>query len=478
MGAFWSFGKQDQVSASEGASAKEQYLDERMAQLEREHAEKLAALEARLADADKAVARLTRFKDNLGNQIDELGERLALSESVISNLPEPLVITDLAGVVSYMNEAALQACGRKREDVLGKLREAELWGTAAAGESPIDQCLRAAKPVIDVQRQFTAPDGSTRHLLVTAAPRRTSLGEVKGAFAIYRDHTEAAILTEELVHSGERVRDEHTSAAEILAASREQVASASEQATTVAEVSTTATELAASAGEVADACALIADSIATLQRTAHEGQRIVEQSVANLVRLQEMTNEAGQQIAGLGERIRRIEGIVDLISTVAAETKLIAFNAAIEAARAGDVGRGFAVVASEVKSLAESVAASSTEIRSMVGDIRGSTSNAILSAEGQWKLMDQVVDLSNRSASAFREIVLAIEAVSGRSRGITSSSHQQKVATEQLTIAMSEMSRAANLSATSAQQTITAVSLLTDFAKDLDDALQRFKQER
>ena len=55
MGAFWSFGKQDQVSASEGASAKEQYLDERMAQLEREHAEKLAALEARLADADKAI---------------------------------------------------------------------------------------------------------------------------------------------------------------------------------------------------------------------------------------------------------------------------------------------------------------------------------------------------------------------------------------------------------------------------------------
>jgi len=478
MGSFWSFGKQDPVSANEGASAKEQYLDEKIAQLEREHAEQVAALEARLADADKAVARLTRFKENLGNQVDELGERLALSESVIANLPEPLVITDLSSVVSYLNDAAVRACGKRREDAVGKLREAELWDTGGDTGSLIDRCLRSAKPIIDVPREVVTRDGSTHYLLVTAAPRRTSLGEIKGAFAIYRDHTETAHLTSELVNSGERVRDVHTSAAEILAASREQVASASEQATTVAEVSTTATELAASAGEVADACALIADSIATLQKTAHEGQGIVEQSVANLVRLQQMTNEAGQQIAGLGERIRRIEGIVDLISTVAAETKLIAFNAAIEAARAGDVGRGFAVVASEVKSLAESVAASSTEIRSMVGDIRGSTSNAILSAEGQWKLMDQVVELSNRSAAAFREIVLAIEAVSGRSRGITSSSHQQKVATEQLTIAMSEMSRAANLSATSAQQTITAVSLLTDFAKDLDDALQRFKQER
>ena len=436
---------------------------------------RIAELEEQAAAAEKLLTRAQRFKENQGKQLTKLGERLALSESIVHGVPEPLLVVDLEGHITYANALCLQAAGLPEDSVLKDMREEEVW-RFEPGVSPIlAECLETRAPIIGVERAMTGAAG-VRHLMVcSAAPRLTSTGECKGAFAIYRDVTERALLLEQLVDAGDRVAEVHATASQILASSREQVTTAAEQASTVSQVSSTTAELSGSAAEVADACTSIAASTAELLHTAIEGREILDKSVDRLASLQEMTSHASQQLSDLGERTRRIEGIVDLIGKVAAETKLIAFNAAIEAARAGDAGRGFSVVASEVKSLAENVASSSTEIKAMVGDIRASTSQSILTAEGQLKLMEEVGASAGRSSAAFREIVTAIEGVATRASEISSASQQQKSAVDMLTLSMGELANTANLSATSARDAIGSVSALTEFAHHLNRALEHFK---
>lgn len=440
----------------------------------------LVEMQARAEAAEQRVAKFQRFVANQGDQMDALAESLALSESIVRHLPEPMLVVGTDGVASYANEHFAALCGLERAAIEGHLREEQVWTYLADGQPVLGACLQRAQgdDLRSEGRTVQTRDGRRVSLLVSVGQRRTSVGELRGAFAIFRDVTQTERLTARLVEAGERVQDVHTSAAEILATSREQVTTATEQATTVAQVTTTTQELAATASQVAEACVAIAAATAQLVDTAREGSDIQATARKSIGKLRELSHEASREVSGLGDRTGRIEVVVDLIGRVAAETRLIAFNAAIEAARAGEAGRGFGVVASEVKSLAERVEASSTEIKTMVADIRTSTNTTILKAEGQLKLMEEVGEISHRSSTAFGEIVTAIAAVAGRAGEISGSSQQQKLAIDQLSASMEELSKAASISASSAQETIAAVSMLTDFAAQLGEAMSRYKQEQ
>lgn len=453
-------------------------LARRVAELERRLADRDAELTAKdeqLQAAEKQVGRLTTFRANITKQLVEMAERLALSESIVHAIPEPLLVVGMDGVAEYANAALCAITGLEREEIEGKLRGPDLWSHPAGVVPAIDRCLQAEKPITGEHTRIVTRTGVAMELVASAAPRRTSVGDLKGAFAIFRDVTREAALTRSLVEAGERISEVHASAAQILAAAQEQGATATEQAATVAQVTTTATELAASAQQVAASCGTIAESTAHLLDASRTGRSVLGDVVRSMHTLKEMSTEASDQVFRLGERSKRIDAVVDLIGKVAAETKLIAFNAAIEAARAGEAGRGFSVVASEVKSLAESVARSSTEIKTMVGDIHTSINRTVLSTEGQMKVMAGVAEHAHSSEQVFGELVGEIEDVVEQTRSISVAANEQRSATDMLTTSMGEVSRAANHSATAARETIGAVSQLTDFARTFAAAQSRFK---
>ena len=428
-----------------------------------------------LAARDKEIKRLATFKTNLEQQVLLLAEKLALSESVVRNVPEPLLIIDLDGLAIYANPHCCELAQRDRRDIERKLTERQGWRLAESSRSPLEECMRQRKPILGVRLTVDRQPRPIT-LVVSATPRTTSTGEIKGAFAIYRDITEELRLTEELVAAGDQVTEVHTTAAQISTAAQEQVTTATEQSTTVTQVSTTTTELATAAKQVADSCSAIAASSVQLLHSARTGQELLDKVLSHLDRVREMTRLAGEQIFGLSDKSKRVSAIVDLIHTVAAETKLISFNAAIEAARAGDAGRGFGVVATEVKSLAESVAESGTEIKNLVNDIQSSVNRSVLTAEGQVKLVEEVADMARTSDATFGEIVEEIEQIADRASVISVSTQQQRNATDQLSVSMEELTRAAGHSATAAKQTMQAVGQLTEFARRLGAALRQFKQ--
>jgi methyl-accepting chemotaxis protein len=379
------------------------------------------------------------------------------------------------GIVTYANDALCEFLGVLRKDIEGK-KERDAWKLGADEPSVLEECLRQREPIRAAKIRVSR-NGKKTSLVASATPRRTSAGEIKGAFAVYRDLVEEVRLTGELLDATEGVTEVQTSVAEISTAAQEQVTTATQQKTTVAQVSTTAVELASASKQVAESCAQIAEATVQLLRTAKNGQDLLERVMANLVKVQEMTKVAGDQIFGLSDRSKRVNSVVDLINGVAAETKLIAFNAAIEAARAGEAGRGFGVVATEVKSLAVSVAESGKEIKNLVGDILSSINRAVLTAEGQVKLVEEMGHIAESSNAAFGEIVTGIAQVADRAAVISASTQQQRNATDQLTVSMEELSSAASHTASAAKQTMAAVAMLSDFAVKLAGALERFKED-
>lgn len=437
--------------------------------------EQNAALVAQVEEQGREIVRLETYRTNINREVEHIAEQLSLAQGVIDAIPIPTAMVDEHGFVSELNDNARELLGLAPGALPQGLKDNEIFGwgeVSLAAES-----IAGGKRKLDIRRTIRTPTGATHHLQVNVAPRITPRGDIKGAFILCNDITALTLITNELIESGDRVIEVHASAAEILAASQEQAATAAQQAATVSNITTTATELASSAKAVADSNRAVASSIVQLLMSSRQGQDTLNRSLERLELLKKMTTENGDQLRGLGEKSKQIDKVVDFISKVATQTKLIAFNAAIEAARAGEAGRGFSVVASEVKSLAESVEASSEEIRSMVGDIKNATNSTILTAEGQHKLTEKVAYDSKESNDAFVSIVNELENFAERAAVISAAADQQNDATLYLTQSMEQVSVSANHSADSAEQTIEAVSELTEFARRLSETLYRAKME-
>ena len=117
-----------------------------------EHAEALAAKAASCAEAERQAVRFERYKENQGKQINRLGERLALSESVVHGLPEPMIVVDVDGNVTYANGACRAAAGVAAEVRDDALREADIWQFADQGASPLATCLARQEASLDSER--------------------------------------------------------------------------------------------------------------------------------------------------------------------------------------------------------------------------------------------------------------------------------------------------------------------------------------
>jgi len=268
-----------------------------------------------------------------------------------------------------------------------------------------------------------------------------------------------------------------SSASEELSAQIEQSdRGAEEQARRVGETATAMEEMNATVLEVARNAGQAADIAENTRRKAESGAEIVGRVVTGIGEVQSQSVALKHDMEDLGRQAEAIGQIMNVISDIADQTNLLALNAAIEAARAGEAGRGFAVVADEVRKLAEKTMQATTEVGNAIRGVQGGTRKNMDNVDRSVKTIEEATQAARLSGEALREIVKMVDTVSDQVRGIATASEQQSAASEEINKSVEQVSAISAETAQAMREAATAVQELANQSqvlKRLVDDLKR-----
>lgn len=248
----------------------------------------------------------------------------------------------------------------------------------------------------------------------------------------------------------------------------EQAARVRETATSMEEMSTTVVEVAKNASETSDI------SSQTRQK-AIDGAEIVRKVIQSIETVHNQSRELKSDMAVLGDHAQSIDQIMGVISDIADQTNLLALNAAIEAARAGEAGRGFAVVADEVRKLAEKTMVSTTDVGNAIKAIQESATQSMSQVDSAVQNIEIATTLASQSGLALDEIVHMVDATADQVRAIATASEEQSASTEEINQSISGINHIATETARAMDEASQAVSDLAKQAQSLASLIHEMK---
>ena len=195
-------------------------------------------------------------------------------------------------------------------------------------------------------------------------------------------------------------------------------------------------------------------------------------------RIKDTVQKTAKTIRGLGESSQEIGAIIQVISDIAEQTNLLALNATIEAARAGEHGKGFAVVADEIRKLAERSSKATKEIAALIKRIQTETTDSVMAMEAGTKGVKEGVNLADQAGEALRQIVDVVQRTASVIKEISLAAKQQASASEGVVGAMDNISTVTKQSAHGSKETANAAHSLANMARELQNAISRFKIEK
>ncbi len=285
-------------------------------------------------------------------------------------------------------------------------------------------------------------------------------------------------MTENLRSTIERIRQAAlqigSSSVQIASTVMQQAGASAQQATAAEQTKTTMEEMAATSGQIAESAEQVVKAAAETQKDAQRGVQVVNEILYKMEEIKKGSEASANEIMALGQRSQQISEVMNIINHIADQTKLIAFNAALEAAAAGEAGQRFGVVATEVRRLADTVLEATEEIRERIADIQTATNELAIASEQRGKRVEEGVAQAEVMADALQEILNSAEAVTLSARQIALSTQQQRTAAEQVVEASREVSLGAKQVADGSQDTTQVVNDLLALAEELQRAVEHF----
>jgi CHASE3 domain sensor protein len=258
-----------------------------------------------------------------------------------------------------------------------------------------------------------------------------------------------------------------SSSAELQAAANQQVVGTKQQSTAMSEITTTIRELLVTSRQIADASQRVTQVATDTVSAAVAGRQRMEITEESVRAIRQQVDRIVLHMVELGKKSQQIGGITALISELAEQTNILAINATIEAAGAGDAGKRFAVVADEVRKLSDRVGGSIKEIHGLVDDIRGAVNATVMATESGSKTVEAGARQFGDVASAFNQIADLVATTTDAAREIELSTKQQAVAVEQVNLAIANVAQAAKETEASSTQTFQTASELTKLSSRL-----------
>ena len=251
---------------------------------------------------------------------------------------------------------------------------------------------------------------------------------------------------------------------------------AAESAQRLSEAATAMNEMNATVQEVAKNAGSASSASAETKQKAQAGAQVVEKAVHSIGQVHQMSLELKGDMVQLNEHAQDITRIMNVISDIADQTNLLALNAAIEAARAGEAGRGFAVVADEVRKLAEKTMASTNDVGNAIKAIQESTAKSMTGVDNAVERIGEATELASKSGTALQEILATVEATADQVNAIATASEEQSAASEEINQSIVQVNDMARQSAEAMAEAAKAVSDLAAQAQGLTDLIQELKE--
>ncbi|OGU14224.1 MAG: chemotaxis protein [Geobacteraceae bacterium GWC2_53_11] len=234
-------------------------------------------------------------------------------------------------------------------------------------------------------------------------------------------------------------------------------------------------EMAATSAEIAHNCIRTVEISNRATQTALNGSEVVDNAVQSIQRIAVKVQQSAKTVASLGTRSEQIGNIVGTIEDIADQTNLLALNAAIEAARAGEQGRGFAVVADEVRALAERTTRATREIGEMIKAIQKETQSAVEAMEEGVQEVERGTEDASRSGKALEEIIAQVGDLTSQINQIATAAEQQTATTNEISKSMHQITGAVSDASRSSQETAGAAHELASMAGELKNIVAQFR---
>ncbi|SMS12534.1 Methyl-accepting chemotaxis protein McpS [Pseudomonas viridiflava] len=265
------------------------------------------------------------------------------------------------------------------------------------------------------------------------------------------------------------------SAAEELSAVTEQTsAGVNNQKVETDQVATAMHEMTATVQEVARNAEEASEAAVAADQQAREGERVVNEAIAQIERLASAVGNSSEAMGALKQESEKIGSVLDVIKSVAQQTNLLALNAAIEAARAGEAGRGFAVVADEVRSLAQRTQKSTEEIEALIVSLQSGTQQAASVMDSSRELSASSVDLTRRAGSSLENITKTVSAIQSMNQQIAAAAEQQSATAEEINRSIINVRDVSEQTSAASEETAASSIELARLGTHLQTLVSRF----
>ncbi|MBV6660680.1 methyl-accepting chemotaxis protein [Pseudomonas yamanorum] len=324
---------------------------------------------------------------------------------------------------------------------------------------PLSQTLKVAERVAA---------GDLSHNLISE--RRDELGQLQ------RSMQSMTVGLRELIGGISDGVTQIASAAEQLSAVTEQTsAGVNSQKVETDQVATAMNEMAATVQEVARNAEEASEAAVAADQQAREGDKVVGEAIAQIERLASEVGNSTEAMGHLKRESDKIGSVLDVIKSVAQQTNLLALNAAIEAARAGEAGRGFAVVADEVRSLAQRTQKSTEEIEELIVGLQSGTQQVATIMDNSRGLTDSSVELTRRAGNALENITRTVSAIQAMNQQIATAAEQQSAVAEEINRSVLNVRDVSEQTSAASEETAASSAELARLGVYLQSLVGRFK---